>query len=52
MRHFPFAIGELEAKEWLYCMGKALKNSTIDPDLQAQLLEAFAPVTIMLKNKL
>ncbi len=52
MRHSPFAIGELEATEWLYCMDKALKESTIDPVLQIQLLDAFRPVALMLKNKL
>jgi hemoglobin len=51
MRHFPFSIGEEEASEWLYCMRKALARSTIRPELQAKLAEAFHQVTTMLKNR-
>lgn len=51
MRHFPFSIGGVEAQEWLYCMKKALENSSISQDVQDKLMEAFISVTRMLISK-
>ncbi len=51
MRHFPFSIGEAEARQWLMCMNKALKLSSIEPDVQVKLWEAFKQVAVMLSTK-
>jgi hemoglobin len=51
MRHFPFKIGLREAAQWLYCMKKAFELSTITPELQLQILEAFRNVTEIIKNR-
>jgi hemoglobin len=51
MRHFPFSIGEIEAKEWLYCMEVALKKSSIKNELQQDLLKAFQGLTDLIKNR-
>lgn len=51
MRHFPFSIGTLEAHQWLYCMRKALELSTIDPDIQDKMIQAFASVAMMVRNR-
>jgi hemoglobin len=48
MRHMPFTIGRREAEQWLYCMYRALKLSTIDDKTQEQMMEAFLPVANML----
>ena len=50
MRHFPFTIGVKEADQWLYCMRKALANSSIHPGIQEQLMQSFQQVTEMLKG--
>jgi hemoglobin len=51
MRHFPFAIGEKEGEQWLYCMKKALDKSVIARPIQVQMLSAFEGVVKQLKNK-
>lgn len=51
MRHFPFTISFLEAKQWLYCMDLALSRSSIPQELQDQIFEAFKGVAQMLINK-
>ena len=51
MRHFPFAIGEKEAGQWLYCMDKALQMSGIDPQIQSQIMNAFEGVTKIIRNR-
>jgi hemoglobin len=50
MRHAPFRIGPEEARQWLYCMNKALERSTIAPDLQQKLMESFLHVASMLSQ--
>lgn len=50
-RHFPFAIGEAEAQQWLYCMQHALKRSSISEDSQTQLMQAFEGLTQLIKNR-
>jgi hemoglobin len=42
MRHFPFSIGARERDQWLSCMSKALDDLHLDPELRADLYEAFA----------
>jgi len=51
MRHAPFAIGQEEAREWLYCMSEALKKSHLDEELQLKLLGALSQVAAMLVVK-
>ena len=51
MRHFPFKIGPKEADQWLYCMRKALAQSSIEPGAQEQLMVAFKNVTDMLSGQ-
>lgn len=51
MRHFPFAIGEVEAAQWLYCMERALQNSAIERSTQEELLRAFKGLTELIKNR-
>ncbi len=48
MRHSPFPIGQTEAEQWLYCMKKALSQSSIAPDVEAQVFGAFVQVATML----
>lgn len=51
MRHFPFSIGEEESVQWLYCMKKALEKSSIDLEIQSELMKAFENVTNLIKNR-
>jgi hemoglobin len=51
MRHAPFSITKVEAEQWLYCMGEALKLSPLSPEDQLRMLAAFANVTTMLINR-
>lgn len=51
MRHFPFAIGEKEAEQWLYCMGLALEQSKIKPRLQGELSHAFKQMVELVRNQ-
>jgi hemoglobin len=51
MRHFPFSIGAKESDQWLYCMRKALARSSIAPEDQESLMDAFKNVTEMIKNQ-
>ena len=37
MRHFPFAIGERERDEWLWCMDQALAESAMPDALREDL---------------
>lgn len=40
-RHFPFAIGQAEADQWMYCMNKALLEVAMDPRLRASIQQAL-----------
>jgi hemoglobin len=51
MKHFPFKISQTEAMQWLYCMKLALEKSSIEPVIQAKLMDAFENVALMLKNQ-
>lgn len=48
MRHNPFDIGVKEAEQWLYCMKKALSQSSISLETQAKMFGAFVQVAQML----
>jgi hemoglobin len=51
MRHFPFTIGAKEADQWLYCMRKALEKSSVAPDVQVELMNAFSHLTQLIQNQ-
>ena len=51
-RHFPFAIGEQEANEWLMCMSKAMDDMSINDQLRAFLDKSFHQTAHHMKNKL
>ena len=48
MRHAPFPIGPEEARQWLYCMQKALERTSLPKELQFRLMESFTHVASML----
>lgn len=50
MRHNPFVIGAKESEQWLYCMKKALEQSTIKAEHQTEMMTAFEHVAQMLIN--
>jgi len=51
MRHAPFAIGEKERDQWLWCMNKALDESGILPSVVEHLKSRFAEVADFMRNK-
>jgi len=52
MRHAPFSIGTLERDQWIWCMHKALNESSIDPKVVEYLKTRFAEVADFLKNRI
>ena len=52
MRHAPFSIGTLERNQWIWCMHKALEESSIDPKTVEYLKTRFAEVADFLKNRI
>lgn len=50
MRHFPFQIGLKEGEQWLYCMKKALERSSVEGEVQDQLMAAFGQVVKMITD--
>jgi len=52
MRHSPFSIGTLERNQWIWCMHKALDESSIDPKTVEFLKTRFAEVADFLKNRI
>ena len=51
MRHVPFAIGERERDQWLWCMNKALDESDLLPGVKENLKVRFAEVADFMRNK-
>jgi hemoglobin len=51
MRHAPFAIGERERDQWLWCMNKALDESDLLPGVKEHLKTRFAEVADFMRNK-
>jgi len=49
-RHKRFAIGPAERDAWLACMRDALADVVIDPQLRAELAEAFSKNANFLRN--
>ena len=51
MRHFPFAIGDEEASEWMRCMVKAMKTRELPEQLTAFLTERLSETALHLRNQ-
>lgn len=49
--HKPFAIGEAERDQWLWCMARALDELDIEPRLRRALDPAFARLADMVRNR-
>lgn len=50
-RHFPFAIGEKERDQWMFCMARALSEMDIDRVLKEQLVSSFAQLATHMINQ-
>jgi hemoglobin len=50
-RHFPFAIGERERDEWLWCMDRALAEQSMPDDLRAYLSQRLHGVADHMRNQ-
>ena len=51
MRHNPFAIGERERDQWLWCMNKAVEESDMLPTVKEHLKSRFYEVADFMRNK-
>ncbi|MEX2570022.1 MAG: group II truncated hemoglobin [Gemmatimonadota bacterium] len=51
MRHFPFAIGERERDEWLWCMDRAVADDEIPKELQAFLRSRLHGLADHMRNQ-
>jgi hemoglobin len=51
MRHFPFAIGQSEADQWMLCMEQALKKAGVADALATQLTASFRKVADHIRNR-
>ncbi len=50
-RHMPFKIGVQERDQWLACMAQAMHDTQVDPDLAAQLQQAFFQTADWMRNQ-
>ena len=51
MRHAPFAIGLVERDQWVWCMHKALDESSLDPRVVDYLKSHFTDAAEFLRNR-
>ncbi len=51
-RHMPFAIGESERDQWMYCMIKAMQTLNFEEDLMIKLAEQLYGVADFMRNQL
>lgn len=51
MRHFPFAIGDHEASEWMRCMIKAIDHAEISGALRDFLIEKLTESALHMRNQ-
>lgn len=51
MRHFPFAIGQSEADQWMLCMEQALKNVGVSEPVTHHLTSAFRKLADHMRNR-
>lgn len=50
-RHLPFAIGETERDEWLWCMRRALEAHSMPDELRAYLQQRFDQLADHMRNR-
>ena len=50
-RHLPYAIGIAERDQWLACMGQAMADRAVEPDLAERLAESFSGTADWMRNK-
>ncbi|MGV3711236.1 MAG: group II truncated hemoglobin [Gemmatimonas sp.] len=50
-RHLPFAIGEQERDEWLWCMDRALDEQPIPDEVRAFIREKFHHLADFMRNR-
>lgn len=51
MRHFPFAIGQVERDRWLHHMRHAVEEADTATEVKAILLEYFEQASTSMKNQ-
>lgn len=51
MRHFPFAIGDHEAAEWMRCMRMAMDRVGISDPIRSFLDERFSQLALHMRNQ-
>lgn len=51
MRHLPFAIGTVEAAEWMSCMRSALDDAAVGEPLRGFLEARFTELTAHMRNQ-
>ena len=51
VRHAPFAIGERERDQWIWCMHKALEEAKLHPAVLEMLKNRFYEVADFMRNK-
>ena len=51
MRHMPFSIGVVERDQWVWCMNKALDESSLDLRAVEYLKARFAEAADFLRNQ-
>jgi hemoglobin len=50
-RHLPFAIGEVERDEWLWCMERALSEQEMPDVLRTYLWQRFQQLADHMRNR-
>lgn len=50
-RHLPFAIGESERDQWMFCMIRAMKEIGIEEPVMVKLAEALWGVADFMRNQ-
>jgi hemoglobin len=50
-RHLPFAIGESERDQWMYCMVRAMHDLGIEEKVMVQLSNALWGVADFMRNR-
>jgi len=50
-RHMPFAIGESERDQWMYCMIRAMHTLQLDDELMKKLASQLYGVADFMRNK-
>ena len=50
-RHLPYAIGIAERDQWLACMGQAMRELSIDPQMAQRLATSFFTTADWMRNR-